>query len=340
MISSNVLQEANSVAEKIAIFNQEDKNPYQEIAKKILNKEIKHVVTLARGTSDCAALFCSYLFAKSLGLTTFSLPPSLITLENSRFDFSNTLVIVISQSGESEDLVLCEKAAREMGAQTIIMTNNNNSPIINNANYYFYINAGIEKSIAATKTFILSLLNIVKLVAIIKNNQEVLNNILKLPEHLKKELKDPWNPELIDKNISNGFIISRGLGYALSTEISLKFKELCQEQIEPFSSAEVMHGPKSLIENSFKLFILNLNDASGKSVMHDSAKLINITNKLYAINSNPNNDNSLNFTSSNFPELDAIIIMSKFYPWIIKYSMLKKLDPDNPRYLTKVTHTL
>ena len=74
--------------------------------------------------------------------------------------------------------------------------------------------------------------------------------------------------------------------------------------------------------------------------MHDSAKLINITNKLYAINSNPNNDNSLNFTSSNFPELDAIIIMSKFYPWIIKYSMLKKLDPDNPRYLTKVTHTL
>ena len=340
MITSNVLEEANSVAEKIAIFNQEDKNPYQEIAKKILNKEIKHVVTLARGTSDCAALFCSYLFAKSLGLTTFSLPPSLITLENSRFDFSNTLIIVISQSGESEDLVLCEKATREMGAQTIIMTNNNNSPIINNANYYFYINAGIEKSIAATKTFILSLLNIVKLVAIIKNNQEVLNNILKLPEHLKKELKDPWNPELIDKNISNGFIISRGLGYALSTEISLKFKELCQEQIEPFSSAEVMHGPKSLIQNSFKLFILNLNDASGKSVMHDSAKLINITNKLYAINSNPNNDNSLNFTSSNFPELDAIIIMSKFYPWIIKYSMLKKLDPDNPRYLTKVTHTL
>ena len=340
MITSNVLEEANSVAEKIAIFNQEDKNPYQEIAKKILNKEIKHIVTLARGTSDCVALFCSYLFAKSLGLTTFSLPPSLITLENSCFDFSNTLIIVISQSGESEDLILCEKAARKMGAQTIIMTNNNNSPIINNANYYFYINAGIEKSIAATKTFILSLLNIVKLVAIIKNNQEVLNNILKLPEHLKKELKDPWNPELIDKNISNGFIISRGLGHALSNEISLKFKELCQEQIEPFSSAEVMHGPKSLIQNSFKLLTVSLDDPSGKSVLNDSKKLIKITNKVYSIGSNSNNIANLTYNSLNSSELDSILIMSKFYPWVIKYSELKGLDPNNPRYLTKVTHTL
>ena len=72
MITSNVLEEANSVAEKIAIFNQEDKNPYQEIAKKILNKEIKHVVTVARGTSDCAALFCSYLFVQTLNLIPVS----------------------------------------------------------------------------------------------------------------------------------------------------------------------------------------------------------------------------------------------------------------------------
>ena len=340
MIKSDILQEANSVAEKIAFFNQEDKNPYEEVAKKILNKEIKHVVTVARGTSDCAALFCSYLFAKSLGLTTYSLPPSLITLENSRFDFSNTLVIVISQSGLSEDLILCEKASRKMGAQTMIITNNINSPMINKVNFFFNINSGIEKSIAATKTFILTLLNIVKLVAIIKNNKKIINNILKLPEQLNKELNDPWNFELIDKNITNGFIISRGLGHALSNEISLKFKEICQEQIEPFSSAEVMHGPKSLIQNSFKLITISLDDPSGKSVLNDSKKLIKITNKVYSIGSILNNISNLTYNSLNSPELDSILIMSKFYPWIIKYSILKGLDPDNPRYLTKVTHTL
>ena len=339
MSTSKVLEEANSIAEKIAIFNQEDENPYHQIKQKISEKNIKHIVTVARGTSDCAALYASYLFAKTLGLTTYSLPPSIITLENSHFNFSNTLVVVISQSGLSEDLVKCEQASRKMGAETLILTNNLNSPMINHANYFFNINAGKEESVAATKTFVLSLLNIVKLVAFVSNDNEILNNLLQLPEHINTELSEAWDPELIDNNISSGFIISRGLGYALSTEISLKFKELCQEQIEPFSSAEVMHGPRSLIENSFKLFTLSLNDSSGIGVLDDTEKLRRITNKVYSIKSHTDKKLDLGYNSLNYPELDSIIIMSKFYPWIIKYSMNKGLDPDTPRYLTKVTQT-
>jgi len=340
MNNSLVLSEATSVIDKITNFNDRDQNPYDEISKIILNKDIKNVVTVARGTSDCAALFCSYLFAKSLGLITFSLPPSLITLENCRFDFSNTLVIVISQSGLSEDLIQCENASRKMGAKTMILTNNMNSPMIKNANFVFNINAGMERSIAATKTFVLSLLNIVKLVAIIKNDKKIIQNIFNLSDHLNYEFKNHWNPEIINKEVSNGFIISRGLGHALSTEISLKFKEICQEQIEPFSSAEVMHGPKSLIQNSFKLFTISLDDPSGKSVLNDSKKLLQITDKVYSIGSKSNEIANLSYVSLNSPELDSILIMCKFYPWIIKYSKLKKLDPDNPRYLTKITHTL
>jgi glucosamine--fructose-6-phosphate aminotransferase (isomerizing) len=332
-----VLEEACSIAERIAIFNQKDDNPYHQIAKNISDKKIKHIVTVARGTSDCVALYASYLFAKTIGLTTYSLPPSIITLENSHFDFSNTLVLVISQSGLSKDLIICEQASRKMGAETMILTNNVNSPIVNNANYFFHINAGEEESVAATKTFALSLLNIIKLIAVVSDNKKIIDNIFQLPDHISKESKDSWDPELIDKNVSNGFIISRGLGYALSTEISIKFKELCQEQIEPFSSAEVMHGPKSLIENSFKLFTLSLNDSSGSSVLKDAKKLMKITNKVYLITSQSNTN--LSYSSMNHPELDSIIIMSKFYPWIIKYSIYKGLNPDNPRYLTKVTQT-
>ena len=99
-----------------------------------------------------------------------------------------------------------------------------------------------------------------------------------------------------------------------------------------------MHGPRSLIENSFKLFTISLNDPSGRSVASDTKKLKKITNKLYEIKSNSKYSN-LTFKSLKSPELDSIIIMSKFYPWIINYSLLKKLDPDNPRYLTKITHT-
>ena len=132
-----MLEEADSIAEKVEIFNRDDHNPYKDVKKIILSKKIKLIVTVARGTSDCAALYASYLFAKFLGLPTYSLPPSQITLEKTKFDFSSALVLIISQSGLSEDLIECERACRTMGALTAILTNNNKSPMIETVNFYF-----------------------------------------------------------------------------------------------------------------------------------------------------------------------------------------------------------
>ena len=117
------------------------------------------------------------------------------------------------------------------------------------------------------------LLNIIKLVAIISDNHPILNKINNLPDIIEVENQNGWDPSIVDNQLSNGFIVSRGLGYALSNEISLKFKELCQEQVEPFSSAEVMHGPKSLIENKFKLFVLILIDRTGSIISRDIDEL-------------------------------------------------------------------
>ena len=109
--------------------------------------------------------------------------------------------------------------------------------------------------------------------------------------------------------------------------------------IEPFSSAEVMHGPKSLIQNSFKLFILDMNDKSGITVKKDSEEIANYTKLIYNISSNNNSNTSFYYKSYEIAEFDSIVIMTKFYPWIVRYAQLKGLDPDNPRYLTKVTQT-
>ncbi len=336
---SKILEEANSIADKIAIFNENDQNPYNEVKKIILDKKIKLIVTVARGTSDCAALYASYLFAKYLGLPTYSLPPSQITLEKTQFDFSSALVLIISQSGLSEDLIACEKASRTMGALTLVLTNNNRSPMIDTANYFFNMYAGKEESVAATKSFVLTLLNLIKLVSIISDKHQILSKINDLPSIINRENHNNWEANLVDNHLSNGFIISRGLGYALSTEISLKFKELCQEQIEPFSSAEVMHGPKSLIENKFKLFVLILNDKSGNIVSKNINQLKKMTDKVYEILPATYGNSDFVYQTLNSAELDSIILMTKFYPWMIKYSKLKGLDPDNPRYLTKVTRT-
>ena len=336
---SKILEEASSISEKIEIFNQDDQNPYNDVRKIILDKKIKLIVTVARGTSDCAALYASYLFAKYLGLPTYSLPPSQITLEKTQFDFSSTLVLIISQSGLSEDLIECEKASRTMGALTLVLTNNNRSPMIGTANYFFNMYAGKEESVAATKSFVLTLLNLIKLVSIISDKHQILSKINDLPSIINRENQYNWEANIVDSRLSNGFIISRGLGYALSTEISLKFKELCQEQIEPFSSAEVMHGPKSLIENKFKLFVLILNDKSGNIVLRNINKLKKMTDRVYEILPTSYGNSTFMYQSLNSAELDSIILMTKFYPWIIKYSKLKGLDPDSPRYLTKVTRT-
>ena len=339
MDNSLVLEEALSIPTIIDQFSNIDDNPYDGIAQLISQKKIKYVVTIARGTSDCAALYSSYIFAKHLGLPTYSMPPSIITLEQSKFDFSEALVIVISQSGKSTDLVECEKKSRLMGARTVIITNNVDSPIVKEANYFLNMFAREEKSVAATKTFTQTLLVLIKLVFICLGKKNINDDIKKLSEIIINDSSNEWNTDIIDKSINTGFIIGRGVGFALSNEISLKFKELCQEMIEPFSSAEVMHGPKSLIENSFKLFLLGMNDKSGLTVNKDVHELKNYTNLIYEMSSNENVKSDFFYPSNKILELDSVILMSKFYPWIIRYTISKGLNPDEPRYLTKVTQT-
>jgi len=337
--NSLVLQEALSIPTVIDKFSQTDNNPYLEIAKLINKKKIKYIVTVARGTSDCAALYSSYIFAKYLGLPSYSMPPSIITLEKSNFDFSEALVIVISQSGKSEDLVECEKKSRSMGAKTILISNNENSPIVNETNYFLNMFAGEEKSVAATKSFVQTLLILIKLVFVCQGKKDINDNIKKLSESLLIDSNNQWEADIVNNTINTGFILGRGVGFALSNEISLKFKELCQEMIEPFSSAEVMHGPKSLIQDSFKLFILSMNDTSGLTVQKDSNEISNYTKLIYSISSTSITSTSFYYPSNQITEFDSIVIMTKFYPWIVRYAQKKGLDPDKPRYLTKVTET-
>ena len=261
-----------------------------------------------------------------------------IIVRKNRFVIIRALVIIISQSGLSADLVECENKSKRMGATTILISNNQKSSMVNTSNFFYYINAGEEKSVAATKTFVLSLLIIQK---IIFNtlNKNINNHIQIVSEELSKDSNNQWDFKILDKSVNVGFIIGRGVGYAIANEISLKFKELCQEMIEPFSSAEVMHGPKSLIQNSFKVFTILLQDNSGKIVNKDSKVITKLTNLHYEISFEDKNNKNLFYNSYKFFELDPIIILSKFYPWIIKYSIEKGLDPDKPRYLTKVTQT-
>ena len=193
MKNSKVLQEALEVSDAIENFNTNDKNEYNKIGSLINKKKIKHLVTVARGSSDSAALFASYVFAKTLGISTYSLPPSVITLEKSKFDFSSTLVLIISQSGLSDDLIICSEQCKKMGAKILLLSNNPSSPIIKNTDFFFDMNTSKEISVAATKTYILSLVNIIKLVAITANQQEILQQLNYLQHDCRLKYPTRWH---------------------------------------------------------------------------------------------------------------------------------------------------
>ena len=299
-----MLKEALSIPNYVHNFANKDFNDYDEINQLISKKKIKFIVTIARGSSDCAALFASYIFAKYLGLPTYSMPPSIITLEDSKFNFSDALVIIISQSGLSKDLIKCEEKVRKMKAKTLIISNNINSPLIKNSNYFFDMQAEEEQSVAATKSFVMTLLILLKMTLFHSNNQ-ISSIVEKLGEKLIKDSNNHWKTKFTNLSTNTGFILGRGVGFALSTEISLKFKELCQEQIEPFSSAEVMHGPRSLVQNSFKLFTLSINDNSGRTVIKDSQELKKYTNLFYDISFSKNS--TFTYDSFSLTDFDPVI---------------------------------
>ena len=335
---SIVFQESLSIPEKIKNFIDNDKNNYQAVSKLLSSKKITNVITIARGSSDNVALFSSYLIAKNFGLPVSSLPPSLITIEKSKIDLSSSIVLIISQSAKSKDLIECGKQVKKMGAIIILISNNNKSPIIKYCNHFLFLNAGVELGIAATKTFVLSLIIIIKI--IYKSRDDQIDKKIKLlAQRLISDETASWSISKINRKINTGFIISRGIGLPLAHEISLKFKELTQEFMIPQSSAEIFHGPRSLIDKKTKIFYLTMRDKSSGSVKNDLNRILKLTQNKYEFSTKFYH--KYNFYSSISPEsyLDPVLIMSKFYPWIIKYAFRKGLDPDKPRYLQKVTDT-
>ena len=336
---SKVYQEAISIPEKIINFLENDNNNYKSISNHLLSKSINNVVTVARGSSDNAALYSSYLITRYTGLPVSSFPPSLITLEKSPINFSKSLIIIISQSGMSNDLIECSKKFKSMGVLTVFISNNQKSPIVNNCDYFLYLNAGKEVGIAATKTFILSLIVILKITSPIKD--EIINNdLFIITNKLSQKENVKWSTKYVKNSNNRGFIISRGVGLAIAQEISLKFMELSQEFIIPYSAAEILHGPRSLIDKKTKIFSVTMRDKSSRSISKDLKKISPLTKYNYQFSTLTKNNNNYYSNISPHMDLDPIVIMAKFYPWIIEYTRAKGLNPDKPRYLSKITKTL
>ena len=305
-----------------------------------------YVVIAARGTSDNAARYAKYLFGAHNQLQVALAAPSLFTLYKRPPDFSHALVIGISQSGQSPDVVAVLEEARQQARPTVAITNDEDSPLSKAATHAISLRSGPERAIAATKTYSSSLVAIALLSIYLNDDQDGLSQMDQLPiliDETLKNLKGPMQRIERYRYMEHCAVLGRGYNYATAYEIALKIKELTHIVAEPYSSADFRHGPVGMVQEGFPVILV----APAGAVYKDMTDLFHDLQaqhcELLAIS---DQDEILEQAQlamrlpKNVPEwLTPVLAVLPGQLIGLHLAEAKGLDPDQPKGLHKVTET-
>jgi glucosamine--fructose-6-phosphate aminotransferase (isomerizing) len=210
--------------------------------------DVRAVMIAARGTSDNVARYAQHVFGRYCRLPVALASPSLTTLYGATPLLRHTLVIGISQSGESPDVNAVVHAAREQGVPTLAITNDASSPLAAAADVTVDIRAGAERSVAATKTYTASLAAIAALTVELSGESALESDLDRIAGAMDEQLALGVGPagELLAR-VERCAVAGRGPNYATVFEAALKIKELTGIAAEPHSSADLMHGPVAML---------------------------------------------------------------------------------------------
>jgi glucosamine--fructose-6-phosphate aminotransferase (isomerizing) len=240
--------------------------PIREVARAVRERSVNLVVIAARGTSDHAAIYAQYILGARNGLLVALAAPSLVTLYGAPPRFRNAVVLGISQSGQSPDVVAVLAEARRQGAVTVGITNDPTSELAAAADHVIELEAGPERAVAATKTFLAEMGLIAMLSSALSGDHESAEQLATLPATLRAALEveadvvrlaAAWAAE------DRCAVVARGFNYATAREWALKLKELAYVLADPYSAADFRHGPIALIEEGFPVLAIA---TSGKAL--------------------------------------------------------------------------
>ncbi|SHH16903.1 glutamine--fructose-6-phosphate transaminase [Massilia sp. CF038] len=339
-MTSMMLKEAVSAAECVALQLSSDVERYAELGRKLRSTNFDTALTIARGSSDHAANYCAYLIMARMGRVVASLPMSLITLNKAPIVTRDTLAISISQSGQSPDVVDPMRYFREGGATTVALVNDIDSPLASAAEWAMPLHAGKELSVAATKSFIASLVAGARLVAQWQNDPELLDGLAGLPDALRAATQVDWSAALdVLAPARNIMVVGRGISFPIALESALKFKETSALQAEAFSGAEIKHGPMALIEEGYPLLIFATRGPTQASVLQLASEMRTRGAKVILAAPADVAERDLTLPTAATPDLDPIVAVQAFYIMAANLSKARGMDPDRPRHLSKVTKT-
>ncbi|MTI06455.1 SIS domain-containing protein [Roseibium denhamense] len=299
------------------------------------------IVTVARGSSDHVCTYLKYAAEVLLGTPVASIGPSIASLYKAPLKLSGSLCIGVSQSGTSPDIVEMARSARQDGALTLALTNHPGSDLAKASDHTLDIHAGPELSVAATKTFVTSAVAGLIFLANWKKDAALLRAINDLPAHLDQATNISW-PEVRSAIGTHAslFTLGRGQVLAISNEAALKFKETCQLHAESYSSAEVLHGPVSIVGEGFPVLCFAVDDAAEAALAQTADAVAEKGAKVFATTSAVSAATSIERVRTGHPLTDALSLIVSFYCMVEAFATSRQIDPDAPRHLNKVTETV
>lgn len=345
-ISSNLEQEIEQQPQVLQKLLTSERPIIQQLVTELHHRQISQIVIAARGSSDNAARYAQYLLGSLNGFLVSLATPSLYSIYQQTPQLKNTLVLGISQSGQSPDLVAVLAEARLQKVLTAAITNFSDSPLAHQADYVINLNAGVEKSIAATKTYTTELLAIALLSAELSQKSTLLKTVQTVPELVKKTLT--LNPEinrLVERYryMKHCVVIGRGYNYATAFELALKLKELTYTLVEPYSSADFLHGPLAIVEPGFPVFIIA---PSGKVLPELQALMQTLKQRGAELIVISDDQKTLEFAQtplilpSDIPEwISPLVAIIPGQLFALNLALTRNYNVDHPRGLQKVTET-
>jgi glucosamine--fructose-6-phosphate aminotransferase (isomerizing) len=337
---SLLARELRQAPEAVARQQQELREPLRALVERLMQKPPQVVVTCARGSSAHAATFGKHLIERYLRIPVAAAAPVVATAYKRDLRLKDQLVIVVSQSGRSDDLIEQARSSRRSGALTAALVNDINSPLADACEFVLPIGAGREESVAATKSFVASLSALLRLAAHWSGNPGFDAALDRLPDHLARATELDWGAARSGLATATGLIaIGRGPTLAVAREAALKLKETCGVQAEAYSGAEFMHGPVTLVAPGYPILMLMPTDEAAADLPKLADDLVAKHAAVLTTASTGAGMTRLPVVASENAETDAICLIQSFYGMLVGLAEQRGLSADRPRHLQKVTRT-
>ena len=341
MAETQMRREVLEIPSAVERLLRDGKDGIQATADAVRAQSPAFMVSVARGSSDHVATYLKYASELLLGTPIASIGPSIASIYNRQLNLEGSVCLSVSQSGKSPDIVEMARMARAGGALSIAMTNHPQSPLAKVADHTLDLHAGPELSVAATKTFVNSAVAGIWLLAEWAEDAALLKAIHDLPSKLESAVQIDWPTARQALEGRNSiYCLGRGPAYAISNEAALKFKETCQIHAESYSSAEVLHGPVSIIDRGFPVIALASADEAEGALASVADEIADKGAEVFATTEKVSKANALDVARTGHALTDPISLIASFYAMVERTASSRGINPDAPRHLKKVTETV